>query len=278
MKVSDFNFNGFLSPEIDSWTKGANITENEFYDYCARLNKFGQSTLHELNIHNENPQELLLSTLFLRSLSNYQGALILLSKGMILEARILIRSLLEILFRFKVISISQKEAVNFINQDRINSKSLIDKVSKLKNTPFELKSLQERKTEIEAEIKDYNIQYHGTNWYAKKAELDDYYNMVYPFLCNAVHSNVRDLESHLIIKDNKVTSFNYGPTTNELEDQLFLASQFLLRMIDILNDIFGLKILNELVSFKDELEKLIESFNNKSPHKKGINTETSRRR
>ena len=98
MCVGDFNFNGYLSPEVDEWTKNQNFEKNDNYLLCIELNRFAQKTLYQLKIHNEDVQELLVSTLFIRCLGIFQGSIISIEKGMIIEAKILTRSFLEILF------------------------------------------------------------------------------------------------------------------------------------------------------------------------------------
>ncbi|MCH8127364.1 hypothetical protein IIC38_15615, partial [candidate division KSB1 bacterium] len=226
MKISDFNKNGFLSHEIESWTKDQNFSNDEFYNLCNRINQFAQDTLYKLNVHNEDLQELLLATLYVRVLGIYQGAIILITKGMIVETKILARSILEILFRIGAISKSIDIAIDFIRQDHINQKKNINKLNMLSDgikSSLDLSSLSGKYNEISNEIEEIDIKTHGIQWYADKAGLLDDYNTAYSSFCDAVHSNVRGLESYLVLdKNNKVISFSFGPLANE-KYELFMT-------------------------------------------------------
>ena len=194
--------------------------------------------------------------------------MLLLRKGMIIEAKILSRSLLEIVFRIRAICKSSQIAIDFINQDKLNQLKMINKLNNLsKNikSKIDLSVLEERKIVLEKEVKNLEVTPHKnkTCWYASKAGLMDDYHTTYSFLCDPVHSNVNGLQSYLIIKDDKVISFKYGPSTKEFEIILNAITESMIYILEDLNILFKLNITNEISPFSSQSnwmsEKLIEN-------------------
>ena len=260
--ASGFNKNGFLTKKIEEWTESQNFKKNDSYNLCIRLNQFAQKNLYNLKIHKRDPQELLVSTLYIRSLSIFQGVVILLTKGMLTESKILLRSLLEILFRISVISQKYEYAIDFINQDQISRKKMINKFRMLSDNIKKLhvdSHLSEFYDNIKNDIDKRGVKEHGTQWYAQKAGLEDEYNTAYSLLCNSVHSNVRHLESYLILdKNDEVTSFKYGPT-NEENSKLFLTNiDCMIKILNCINSLFELDMQEEINEFSVGLNNLVK--------------------
>lgn len=267
MCISDFNFNGYLSPEIPGWTKNQQFDKNEFYSLCIELNRFAQKTLYKLEIHNEDVQELLVSTLFIRCLGIFQASIISIEKGMIIEAKILTRSFLEILFRLRAISISKDNAIDFIRQHYVKIKKHINKLnslSKKTQSKIKLSELPEKYKEVVNEIESSNIKEHGPSYYAQKAKLMDIYNTAYSLFSDQVHSNVSDLESYLVIENDKVISFNHGPTKENLNEVLNTLSESMIYILEDLSITFKLDISTQIKYFGKKSNKLSNRIINNS--------------
>lgn len=71
------NDNGFLGKEIDLWIKKYQTENSELYDFYLDINQFAHKKVFELSIHDDNGQEVIASSLYLRLLSQYQSVLIL---------------------------------------------------------------------------------------------------------------------------------------------------------------------------------------------------------
>ena len=270
MNTIDFNFNGFLSNEVAEWSKVQKFENDDSFNLCIDLNRFAQEILYKIKIHNEDPQELLASTLFLRSLEFFQGAIISIQKGMINNAKVLSRCYLEILFKLRAISISPDIVIDYIQQHDIKIKKFIKKLNNLSQktkSKIDLSETSEKYDEIIEKIEALKIKEHGVAFYADKSKLMDLYNTAYSLFSDQVHSNVSDLESYLVIENNKVVSFNHGPIINHSEEVLNTISECMIYILEDLNIIFNLDFQEKLKYFVDK--------SNKITAKKIINTNTT---
>ena len=260
MEISDFNTNGYLSKEMEDWTSGEHFAADDLYNLAIRINQFAQRILYRLRINNEDPQELLMSTLYIRVLGIYQGTILMVTKGMIIEAKILSRSLLEILYRIGAISKSKEIAIEFIRQDHITQKKTINKLNMLSENvkdSLKLSKLSEKYAELKDEISAMDIKERRTQWFAAKAELLDSYNTAYSTFSNAVHSNVRELESYLVLQNkDKVISFKYGPTARHRPVVLLTLLESMLQIIGFMAATFDLDISEELSELQDTSKKV----------------------
>lgn len=267
MEVSDFKKNGFLSEEIEEWTKAQNFRNDDYFNYCIRINQFAQKNLDMLRINNEDPQELLISTLYIRVLGIYQGTIILLTKGMLIEAKILARSLLEILYKIGAMANFKEVAIDFIGQEHIIQKKGINKINKLsdKVKPLDPSKLAERYTELNEEIKEKEIKPLSIEWFAIKAGLTDSYNTAFSLFSNAVHSSPGELQKYLILENNKVVSFDYGPTDHQRYHLFMTVSESMLEILQFLESVFDLKVTQEIQKLWTESKKLVEKYFSNQP-------------
>ena len=216
---------GFLSNDLENWRKRNNKNFEVYFKLFSDFNDFAQKLAFQLKIHNDNSDELFITCLFIRCLSTYQAIFILLETGMINEAKVLLRTLIEILFQIVAICKNKNFSKEYILQDSINRKKLVRKTMKwqeeVKKSKVEL-DLNKLLQEVELDIKTKSIKEFKTIDYAKKANLLDYYYTAYALLSSTVHANSRDIESHLLFDtEGIVTSFNWGPTDNGMELLLF---------------------------------------------------------
>jgi len=89
---------GFLSEEIEKWSKRIRDAHLDYFELCESFNRLSHEIAFEISPHNKNIKELLISALFLRNLTSYQGFIILAERGLISESRMLLRCLMEATF------------------------------------------------------------------------------------------------------------------------------------------------------------------------------------
>jgi hypothetical protein len=106
---------GFLSPELSRVCSGHRLKYAAWFDLSDQINRSCQSIVSNLTV---GPDEILGTHLFsvlflLRSLSNFQGAIIMAERGMVVEARTLIRCCYENLF---CVSVLRNEGDKFLDE------------------------------------------------------------------------------------------------------------------------------------------------------------------
>src|ERR1035438_3716239 len=108
---------GFLSPDIQAWI-GKHRTENRAWFALAEdLNRIGQRQLALQNIPADDNQAFLTALLFMRGLSGFQGAILLVERGMTQEARTLTRGCFETVFCLGAVRKDPAFADAFVRDD-----------------------------------------------------------------------------------------------------------------------------------------------------------------
>jgi hypothetical protein len=97
----DFNDRGFLGEEIEKWRTEVIARHRTHFDFAHDVNDFCQRAKCGLNIHNRDGQEIIVASLFLKMLADYQGAIIVLERGLVAQGEALLRCTLEAYFLLK---------------------------------------------------------------------------------------------------------------------------------------------------------------------------------
>ena len=96
--------NGFLGRFYSKDYKHIYRQYKIFYKLFEDLNRFCHDVLGSIKPHRNNNQEIILSILFIKILTIFQGISLLTRKGMVNEAQILLRSMHEAIFIASAIS------------------------------------------------------------------------------------------------------------------------------------------------------------------------------
>lgn len=254
--------NGFLDVDISSWIKKHRDEHRSLFDVCQEVNLIAQTNLHKLDIHSEDVQEILLALLLVRALSAYQGSLLLIERGMLTEAKILLRTLLEILFRVGAISKSREIAQAYVLEDEQHRKKFINKFKQLSDSVKEAQGnpeLDDLLKTLNQNIAERDIKELKTWWFANKAGLDDFYNSAYSLFSLSVHANVRNLEE-LVVADEKgnIKEFLYGPDVTGIPLLLLTAGEALIMITYDISRIFQLNLEKQLEAIHQRLKQEID--------------------
>jgi Family of unknown function (DUF5677) len=259
---------GFLDGDAASWIIKHRTDNKEIFAVCEKINRLAQTHLHKLNIHSEDVQELLVSLLFIRALATYQTSILLIERGLVFEAKIILRCLIEILFKLRAVSNDRDVAVTYVYEDEVFRKKFINKFKLLSSDVKEAQGnpqLDDLLATIKENIQNKNIQEQKTQWYAHKAGLDDYYNTVYALFSGSVHANVRELQELLKTDETgRVTEILYGPDIpSDLHKLLLTGGESLCLILQDVSRVFGLKLDEHLSELHEVLKRLVIDRENK---------------
>lgn len=90
---------GFVGKEIESFISDIRLEFSDLFQLCYEANKLSHKVLFETDAHSKHTQELLVITLYMKIMSSYQGVVILAERGMAPQAEVLLRAILEALFK-----------------------------------------------------------------------------------------------------------------------------------------------------------------------------------
>lgn len=222
----------FLSPAMSEVTREFIATYSDVFALAENLNEIANRAIFGAEVKSNDAQQVLVACLLHRALTTYQGVVLLSIRGMPSEARVLLRTLLEALFRLVAIAKDREIGRAYIAEDVLHRKKFINKFKLLSNSAKAVAGnpkLDSLLSAIQKTISDRDIHELKTQWFAEQADLADFYHSAYSLFSSTVHVNVRDLEKALVVNDDgDVTGFNYGPNDEGLEVTLLTAIESLI--------------------------------------------------
>lgn len=225
--MPDLSDQVFLSPMMSEVTAQIRNAHKKIFTLVDKINQLTNREILATEILNNDEQHLVVACLLHRALTTYQGVVVLVERGMPSEAKVLLRTQLEVMFQLVAITKDREVGRAYILQDEVHRKKFINKF-KLLSDPVKASVgnpvLEDLLATIDQRIHDGDIRKCTTEWFAERAELLDFYHSAYSVFSRTVHAHVRDLETALIVDtQGKVTGFAYGPTDAGLEEIVLTA-------------------------------------------------------
>lgn len=252
---------GFLGTEINESISKIRDVHSDFFKLSDEFNSYCQKSMYKFDVHSKNKQEILVSTLFIRILNNYQAAILLAERGLMPQSRSLTRTLIDALFSLCAISKNEKYADDFIHEDQRSRLRFLNKYRELHGglppevNKEEIKSLEK---ELQDEIQNNEIKKKSFEQWSKDAGMHDWYLSAYSVLSESVHSKVKDLERYLVLdENNEIKEFRWGPDDHDIENLLMTLIQSMLTGLNCAFSLFDEKKLSELESFQERLNRLV---------------------
>ena len=219
---------GFLSPDIQAWI-GKHRTENRAWFALAEdLNRIGQRQLALQNIPADDNQAFLTALLFMRGLSGFQGAILLVERGMTQEARTLTRGCFETVFCLGAVRKDPAFADAFVRDDASRRQKLARLLLKLPDDSSGLDAGHIEKLNgflddlAQSGLQSEPLQIARA---AELAGLTDIYDTYYRSLSNdAAHPSVTALNRHVSADESGlIKGLRWGPDVTDVEDTLMVA-------------------------------------------------------
>lgn len=249
----DFDEKGFLGASIDDFSKSVQVQYSKFFELSHQVNELAHLIKFELKVHNRDLQEFLAATLFLRLLNGFEAVVILGIKGLLFEAKVALRSVIETLFILKLLCEEEAFALEYLGSSKVQSLKWMNIAREIQDPNFE--SLRRYATSEVMEALRKEIEQHGLRKLevepiAKRAGLHHFYNTQYRLLSEQVHCLPISLDPFLVQdEDGELSSFDWGPKHDDLCLVLFTNVQMLLTALAAITKLFE-------VNKKEELEKI----------------------
>lgn len=260
--MSSIKKEGYLSIQITQWIEKHRKENSEWFELCEEINRFSHSTMFTMTIHNKYLPELIVASLYIRAMSNFQGIILLAERGMINEAKSLLRCLLEC--EFAVVAIDKDKTVvnQFVLEDQIQRRDYLKAYKRNKGIGIphsqDAPSLEEIDTllqDIECQIEKNNIKKLTKRNLSEKAGLISTYDSAYKLLSGTIHVNARDLEQYLELNEaGEVKRLLWGPDVKEIDVILLTAAETMLFVLTSTSHIFSL-------SYDEKWKGLIDKYN-----------------
>lgn len=241
--------------------KAVHAKYSDWLTTYASIEEKARETQHRLEVGRDNLRELLVAVLFARTIANTASAVLVVEHGYDVQGRALLRAAMESLFSLVAIEKDPEQAEKFVVADEQERKRMLNKSRAWSAPALKAKAqhiaTDEKLEEIEKTIEATNAKRISTESMAIAAGLHDWYLTAYALFSASVHSNVRDLERHLVLtEDNEIEEIRNEPIIEELDRLLLTASELLLKGLESLDVVFGLNSENFRSHAYERLAKL----------------------
>jgi hypothetical protein len=232
-QATPFETHGFLSDEIDGFRTVVRTRApyKQWFDFAQELNLFGSEAIRTHTFSQTDTQRMTISALFIRSHQSLQAAMVLVERGMIADARTVLRTLVEgtiaqIALAADAGVIDQLVAAHRKHQLTICRELLADEKYREQLSQAQIAQLDATVSELESLKGVPGKEPRTINW-ADLAKLHcaELYLLLYrPLSADGVHTTVDAINRHLEADSElRITGLRRGPELTDIVDTLSIA-------------------------------------------------------
>jgi uncharacterized protein DUF5677 len=232
-QATPFETHGFLSDEIESFRKIVRTREpfKEWFGFAQELNLFGSEAIRAHTFDQNDTQRMTISALFIRSHQSLQAAMVLVERGMIADARTLLRTLVEgtiaqIALAADVGVIDQLVAAHHKHQLTICREMLADEKYREQLSPSQIAQLETTISELDSLKGIPGKDPRAINWAdLAKTHCAELYLLLYrPLSADGTHTTVDSINRHIEADaELRITGLKGGPELTDIVDTLSIA-------------------------------------------------------
>ncbi|HEY5302203.1 MAG TPA: DUF5677 domain-containing protein [Acetobacteraceae bacterium] len=241
---------GFLASETDIFIGRHRAAHAPAFALARDLNRLGQKALRRENVAGKafGDVEPLIFLLLVRTLSNFQGAILMAERGALVESRTLSRSCLETVFCLAALARGGDEFIH-----RLSSALLADRTSTanwILQKPAVREAMGQANIDTLRQFVDGTsarldtLQKLGIEEMARQGELDPLYTWYRQLSGDAAHPTLDALERYLVTGDGGEQEIRWGPDCDgeELEWTVLLSCNWLFAGLHAAEDRSGIGI------------------------------------
>jgi hypothetical protein len=244
--MTKFETDGFLSAEIAEYERDMETFYPKRLEIARNVNRLVHQVIYSARVYNQELVDLLLAALLARQASTFQGFVILIRKGLLVQAQMLLRNIAETMFIIGAIRKDAAFAKQYVISDEVASKKSLEALIKYEETLGRAadETAKQRLKDLTERIANEKLtKLPSAEQIAQKAGLSSYYDTLYRFTSMAVHTSVRGLDKVLEADDDgNVHSLNYGPEVNELGMYFDYGSSMMLYSLHEVANYFKLPV------------------------------------
>jgi hypothetical protein len=240
-----FDEQGFLSPDLLAWMTTTRGQFKDWFDLVENFNREAMKILFAIESSPFSNRELVVSLLYRRAVQSFQGAVLLAERGMIADARSLVRSCSETAIAIGCVASDEKFVDDLIedhDKHRLTFANvhLNDPDSREASTPQEIEKLQNFVAEVRARYVAPRPRSIKWDQAARKADMAALYDTTYRMTSgDAVHTTVYAIDRHVQPDEHgKIGHLTFRPESRDLAETLSVAANAVLHSMEAITRVF----------------------------------------
>lgn len=250
---------GFLSEESEKNRAYNLFKHDELFSFIKELNRFTMDLVSRNKIDWSDNRLLIIDTLFLRGLENFQSIVLLLERGIMSPAKVIARAMLENLFTLAALQKKPELIDSYNDQYSDGRKKALKAALQFKNEALQKRvkkeKIESRYIELKNELAGKELNILKPKQWAVYAELEDFYNLYYVTYSNHIHSNPSALDDHVDRSEDGI-DLAFGPSDKDLYDIVTCISNTLEVATYYWGLAHGEDLSEPLGHFKDKYSKI----------------------
>lgn len=241
-----FEIDGFLAENLTVWVCQVREKFKAWFELVADLNRMAMQILYKATPLQSSGQELVGALIFGRSLQSFQAVILLAERGMLSDARTLVRSCAESAIALGGIAHDENfidELVDDYHKHRMSVANVMasDPECSKGLTPAQLDGLKKISVEISEQYQSSKPKSVKWDVVASRVGMTTLYNTIYRGMSgDAAHVTADALNRHIQANDKAdIESLLFEPTCQDLEDTLSAAVTAMLHAIYALQQAFN---------------------------------------
>lgn len=247
MELKSFQIDGFLSPDVCKWSETAHSENVEYFDLAESLNRHVTAMLLRNAPRMDDTRELATSLLLARTLTSYCAAVLLARRGMVADARAIVRSCSE-----SAIALAAMATIDgFFDQMIEAHENHRRKVAQvfLDTPPTQQELTDTQVSALRNVIEDIDARHggkpNGIVWatVAERTGTRDLYNVVYRDMSgDGAHATIESLNHHISVDaENTMTGLSFKPSAKGVADVMSAATHAVFIAAEAFSKVFQIK-------------------------------------
>jgi hypothetical protein len=221
-----FDTDGFFSPTLERFRVSVREVPayKLWFEFADGLNRLGLGMLQDHDVPRHDNQRVTIAALFVRAHQSFQAALLLAERGMLGDARVVLRSAVEGAIALNALAndagfVDQLVTAHRFNQRKIARLTLNSPDYQSFYSPAEIAQMQATVREVDAEEAAAGKKFGDINWADVAVKhCKDLYELLYRQLSgDGTHTNINAVHRHMELDAaGQLTGFKVGPTTDDM--------------------------------------------------------------
>lgn len=215
------------------------------------LARIGLQLLSSVEIQVNSQRHVVAASLWARCIEHYEAVIVLAGKGLNVPAEVALRALIEALITLAAVVKSDEALDLYVKEDFVHRRALTRKLRQVEDPDFARHVDPALEAELDRTIKETGARKLTLDFLAQKAEMIDWYLIVYPLLSLAAHAKVRDLERYLTTDGAELQGFSFKRSDADLMGTFTTAGIAIVLASDQVEAVFGRGLGDERAMFFD---------------------------
>jgi hypothetical protein len=228
-----FATEGFLSPTMERYRASLKnaATYKAWFDFAEELNRLGLDMLRDRDVPRNDNQHLTIAILFIRAHKSFQSSLLLAERGLISDARVVLRSAVEGAIALNALAndatfLDTLIEAHYYNQRKTARIVLDDPVYKAHYSAEQVAQMEATVQDVDAREKVAPRKFRDPNWAdVAQKHCKDLYRTLYRLLSSdGTHTTINAIHRHVSYDENqRISELKIGPDTSSLVETLKAA-------------------------------------------------------